>query len=110
MQKVVKSLPVSLPPENNSLAKEVDALRAQLKDAEQCTAVADALAEECGKYLDDLRRLLPAPDQKPRHSWFLWRKRDNHDQEQTLKITVMHLLAEPPFASCSLKLFYTSFA
>lgn len=74
-QQVVNPLPATLPTENNLLTGEVDALRAKLKEVEQRAAVAEALAEERGKHLDDLRRLLPAPDQQPRHQWWPWRKK-----------------------------------
>lgn len=49
-------------------------LRAKLAEAEKRAAVAEALAEERAKRIDDLRRLLPGPDEKPptRRRWWLW--------------------------------------
>lgn len=49
-------------------------LRAKLAEAEKRAAVAEALAEERAKRIDDLRRLLPGPDEKPptRRRWWPW--------------------------------------
>lgn len=53
---------------------EILALRERLADAEKRAAVAEALAEERAARIDDLRRMLPAPDAKPRPSWWPWRR------------------------------------
>lgn len=49
-------------------------LRAKLAEAEKRAAVAEALAEERAKRIDDLRLLLPGPDAKPttRRRWWPW--------------------------------------
>lgn len=64
--------PVKLSTENTPLPGEVDALKQQLAEAERRAAVAEALADERGKHIDDLRRLLPAPDQQRRRRWWPW--------------------------------------
>lgn len=55
-------------------ADDLAELRAKLAEAEKRAAVAEALAEERAKRIDDLRRLLPGPDEKPatRRSWWPW--------------------------------------
>lgn len=70
MDKVDKPLPEKLSTMNNPLAGEVDTLRKRLSDAEQRAAVAEALAAERGKRLDQLIPLLPAPS--PSRPW--WRR------------------------------------
>lgn len=60
-----------LPSENTPLSEEVNALRERLSEVEKRAAVAEALAEERGRHIDDLRRMLPAPA-KPRKSWWRW--------------------------------------
>lgn len=54
---------------NTSLPGEVDTLKARLAEAEQRAAVAEALAEERGKHIEDLRRMLPAPQESQRPGW-----------------------------------------
>lgn len=48
---------------------EIAALRASLAEAETRAAVAEALAAERAARIEDLRRMLPAPDAKPRRWW-----------------------------------------
>ena len=50
---------------NTPLHGQVETLKEQLADAEKRAAVAEALAEERGKHIEDLRRMLPAPDATP---------------------------------------------
>lgn len=59
------SLVDKFPIENTALPGEVEALKSRL-------AVAEALAEERGKHLDDLRRMLPSPDRQQRRGWWRW--------------------------------------
>jgi len=54
---------------NTHLPGEVNTLKAQLAEAEQRAAVAEALAEERGKHIEDLRRMLPAPQEAQRPGW-----------------------------------------
>ena len=49
---------------------EIAGLRAALAEAETRAAVAEALAEERAGHIEDLRRMLPAPDAKPKRSWW----------------------------------------
>ena len=59
--------------ENTPLLGQVEALKEQLADAEKRAAVAEALAEERGKHIEDLRRMLPAPEEaSPRRRWWPW--------------------------------------
>lgn len=53
---------VNFTSKNTTLQSEVEALKARLTDAEQRAAMAEALAEERSKHIEDLRRMLPAPD------------------------------------------------
>jgi transposase len=48
---------------------EVSALKAELAQERVLRAVAEALADERARHIDDLRRLLPPPDAKPRRWW-----------------------------------------
>lgn len=58
---------------NTPLHGQVETLKEQLADAEKRAAVAEALAEERGKHIEDLRRMLPAPDATPsRRNWWPW--------------------------------------
>lgn len=54
---------------NTHLAGEVDTLKARLAEVEQRAAVAEALAEERGKHIEDLRRMLPSPQDAQRLGW-----------------------------------------
>ena len=69
--KVGNPLPDNLSSLNISLTGAVEALQTRLTEAERRAAVAEALAEERGKHIDDLRRMLPAPTQ-PRRKWWPW--------------------------------------
>ena len=71
--KVDNSFPVNLTSENTTLAGELDTLRARLAEAEQRAAVAEALADERERHIEDLRRMLPAPDRPS--SWWPWSRR-----------------------------------
>ena len=64
---------------NNALQGELDTMRERLAAAEQRAAVAEALAEERARHIDDLRRMLPPPattpavaDRPDRPWWRLW--------------------------------------
>lgn len=46
---------------NTPDAGELAALKARLEDIERRASVAEALAEERGRHIEDLRRLLPSP-------------------------------------------------
>lgn len=69
--KTERTLSDNLSIQNTPLSEEVEALRERLGEAEKRAAVAEALAEERGRHIDDLRRMLPAPA-KPRKSWWRW--------------------------------------
>lgn len=56
--------------QNTDLTVDIEALRAKLAEAEQRAAVAEALAEERSKHIEDLRKLLPAPAKTS--SWWPW--------------------------------------
>ena len=61
-----------LPSVNSHNSVKIDELvgiRAELAAALQRAAVAEALADEREKRIEDLRRMLPAPDTKPRRWW-----------------------------------------
>lgn len=59
------SLPVKLTttntPQNTPETGELATLKARLDQAERRAVVAEALAEERGRHIEDLRRMLPAP-------------------------------------------------
>lgn len=57
-----KPLPAKLTTTNTPLAGQIEALKAQLIEAEQRAAVAEALAEERSRRIEDLRRMLPSPE------------------------------------------------
>ena len=50
-------------------AIDLPALQARLADMQTRLAIAEALAEERAGHIEDLRRMLPAPDAKPRRWW-----------------------------------------
>lgn len=50
---------------------DLPALQARLADMQTRLAIAEALAEERAGHIEDLRRMLPAPDAKPKRRW--WR-------------------------------------
>ena len=59
--------------ENTPSYGQIEVLKEQLADAEKRVAVAEALAEERGKHIEDLRRMLPAPQgTPPRRRWWPW--------------------------------------
>lgn len=63
----------NLSTKNTPLHGQVESLKEQLADAEKRAAVAEALAEERGKHIEDLRRMLPAPESgQPRRRWWPW--------------------------------------
>ena len=70
--KVEHALQDKLSSQNTPLSGEVEALRERLSEMEKRAAVAEALAEERGRHIDDLRRILPSPTQT-RRSWWPWR-------------------------------------
>lgn len=64
-----KDEPENFTNKNTDLPGEVDTLKTRLAEAEQRAAVAEALAEERGKHIEDLRRMLPAPQEAQRPGW-----------------------------------------
>lgn len=71
--KVDKPLPGNLTSGNTPLTGQVEALKERLAEVERRAAVAEALAEERGKHIEDLRRMLPAPKAtSARWRWWLW--------------------------------------
>ena len=70
--KVEHALQDKLSNQNTPLSGEVEALRERLSEMEKRAAVAEALAEERGRHIDDLRRILPSPTQA-RRRWWPWR-------------------------------------
>ncbi|WFE76450.1 helix-turn-helix domain-containing protein [Roseinatronobacter sp. S2] len=72
-EKVDNTIPANFTSENTPLQGEVEALRARLAEAEQRAAVAEALADERSRHIQDLRRMLPAPDNTPRPKGFFKR-------------------------------------
>lgn len=72
-EKVDNPIPANFTSENTPLQGEVEALRARLAEAEQRAAVAEALADERNRHIQDLRRMLPAPDNAPRPKGFFKR-------------------------------------
>lgn len=60
---------------NNALQGELEAMRERLMAAEQRAAVAEALAEERGKRLDQLVPLLPKPASAPTAETSSWWRR-----------------------------------
>lgn len=69
--KTYQTLPDKLPSQNTPLSEEIDTLRERLSEAEKRAAVAEALAEERGRHIDDLRRILPSPA-SVRRGWWPW--------------------------------------
>lgn len=70
--KVDKALPGNLTTRNTPLAGQVEALKERLAEVERRAAVAEALAEERGRHIEDLRRMLPAPEGPTRRRWWPW--------------------------------------
>lgn len=70
--KVSHSLPDSFAATNTPLARQLENLKESLADAERRAAVAEALAEERERHIDDLRKMLPAPEGSNRRSWWPW--------------------------------------
>jgi hypothetical protein len=61
----------NLSTKNTPLHGQVEALKERLADAEKRVAIAEALAEERGKHIEDLRRMLPAPEaSQSRRRWW----------------------------------------
>ena len=67
--KVEKTLPENLATFDHHSKDELSELKDQLVSAEQRAVVAEALAEERAARIEDLRRMLPAPNQKKRRWW-----------------------------------------
>ena len=51
---------------------EVSALKAALELEKAKREAAEGLAEERARHIEDLRRMLPPPDAKPRRRWWPW--------------------------------------
>lgn len=73
-ENIDQGISVNFTSANTTLQDEVDALKTRLADAEQRAAVAEALADERSKHIDDLRRMLPAPEQAQRRRHWPWSK------------------------------------
>ena len=72
-EKVDNIDPAKLTSENTLFPGEIEALKARLAEVEQRAAVAEALADERSRHIQDLRRMLPAPDNAPRPKGFIKR-------------------------------------
>lgn len=58
---------------DKGLQGELATLREALAEAEKRAAIAEALAQERAERIEDLRRMLPAPDAKPQGKrWWPW--------------------------------------
>lgn len=57
---------------DKGLQGELATLREALAEAEKRAAIAEALAQERAERIEDLRRMLPAPDTAPRRRWWPW--------------------------------------
>lgn len=71
----------NLTTQNTQQTSELAALKEQLAEAKMRAATAEVRAEaaeqiasERGKHIDDLRRMLPPPDQLNRRRWWLGRR------------------------------------
>lgn len=70
--KVDKPMQGNLTTGNTLLAGQVEALKERLAEVERRAAVAEALAEERGRHIEDLRRMLPAPEGPTPRRWWPW--------------------------------------
>ena len=58
---------------DKGLQGDLATLREALAEAEKRAAIAEALAQERAERIEDLRRMLPAPDAKPQgKGWWPW--------------------------------------
>lgn len=63
----------NLTTKNTPLYGQIEVLKEQLADAEKRAAIASALADERGRHIEDLRRMLPAPEsRKSSRRWWPW--------------------------------------
>lgn len=70
---LIHSKQEKLSTKNTLLQSEIDSLKAQLADAEKRAAIASALAEEREKHIEDMRKMLPAPESRKSHRrWWPW--------------------------------------
>lgn len=71
-----KGLPGNFTTENRGLSAQSNAenltLRAALAEERIRREAAEALAEERGRHIEDLRRMLPAPGSTPTRRWWPW--------------------------------------
>lgn len=68
-----RHLPDNFSTQNTPENREIEALKLKLVEAEQRAAIAEALAEERSKRIEDLRRMLPTPEITPsRRRWWPW--------------------------------------
>lgn len=65
-----KDYPVNITSVNTTLPDEVESLRERLVEAERRASVAEALADERNKHIEDLRRMLPTPQMPHSKGWF----------------------------------------
>ena len=56
----------------DSLKAELSHLKAELEKERILRSAAEALAAERESRIEDLRRMLPAPDAKPKRGWWKW--------------------------------------
>ena len=68
--KVVNQDPVNFTTFDRPLHDELKALEVRLAEAEKRAAIAEALAEERSRHLEDLRRMLPSPEQARKRRWW----------------------------------------
>lgn len=68
--KVVNQEPVNFTTVDRPLHDELKALEVRLAEAEKRAAIAEALAEERSRHLEDLRRMLPSPEQARKRRWW----------------------------------------
>lgn len=63
----------NLPTKDTTSYGQVEALKDQLAEAEKRASIAEALAEERGRHIEDLRRMLPTPEaSQSRRRWWPW--------------------------------------
>lgn len=69
-----KDSPVKITTENTPDRSELERLKVALVVAETRADAAETLAQERAERIEDLRRMLPAPNTtKPRSRWLFWR-------------------------------------
>lgn len=69
--KIEKPLAGNFPTVSSPLPGDVSKLRERLAEAEKRAEIAEALAQERAKHIEDLRRMLPPP-RMTRKRWWPW--------------------------------------